>query len=616
MDYIVGSVAALISGNVTPSRPKIIKRALTPMKHQQSPNVTPKSELVDDRSIFLSPTTQKKKAIVKKSPKRIFENPDLDITNDESNISVSPKADKVKKHLVEQLENDKPSTSVLLSPKSPKKKREQINSVSPKKNIKLNDIDMKIENTQNHDKTTPKKNKIVKSNSEETSNGGNLDISTKSTKKKKRSESLLKENVNEKENNVGNGDTNKPDSIEPMQIKKKKNKQKKGLDNDQTTREINEGVQNISNEVKNVGKKSKKFKLKKQNVVEVNPNAITQEDSDSEHESDDEVDSDDEQNKQVLSTGPPESSDEEETKVETKKENTGEQSKQHEDKEVSQDEIKRTLFVGNVPFSNKCKKEIKKIFNKFGDIETVRIRTVPVKDARTTPKLAVIKNELHPDRQTVNVYIKYRHADSVDKALSANNTVLNEHHLRVFRSDTSGAAHDPKRSIFVGNIPFAMEDEALWALFKRCGEIQSVRIIRDRKTNAGKGFGYVNFASKDGVELALAMTEEDLTIKNRIIRVKRCTQYVQKQGKNVAPRKFQPPAKRNEEMGALRRLNHKRKFQENNEGPPRKRSSINQPEREKKQRKEFVGMTADKKKKRKFSKGQKQKKILSEILTK
>ncbi|VVC87179.1 unnamed protein product [Leptidea sinapis] len=569
MDYIVGSVAALISGNVTPSRPKIIKRALTPMKHQQSPNVTPKSELVDDRSIFLSPTTQKKKAIVKKSPKRIFENPDLDITNDESNISVSPKADKVKKHLVEQLENDKPSTSVLLSPKSPKKKREQINSVSPKKNIKLNDIDMKIENTQNHDKTTPKKNKIVKSNSEETSNEGNLDISTKSTKKKKRSESLLKENVNEKENNVGNGDTNKPDSIEPMQIKKKKNKQKKGLDNDQTTREINEGVQNISNEVKNVGKKS-----------------------------------------------PPESSDEEETKVETKKENTGEQSKQHEDMEVSQDEIKRTLFVGNVPFSNKCKKEIKKIFNKFGDIETVRIRTVPVKDARTTPKLAVIKNELHPDRQTVNVYIKYRHADSVDKALSANNTVLNEHHLRVFRSDTSGAAHDPKRSIFVGNIPFAMEDEALWALFKRCGEIESVRIIRDRKTNAGKGFGYVNFASKDGVELALAMTEEDLTIKNRIIRVKRCTQYVQKQGKNVAPRKFQPPAKRNEEMGALRRLNHKRKFQENNEGPPRKRSSINQPEREKKQRKEFVGMTADKKKKRKFSKGQKQKKILSEILTK
>lgn len=106
MDYVVGNVAALLSGNVTPNRPKLAKRALTPIKHMPSPNVTPKSEFVDDRSIFLSPTVQKKKAIVKKSPKRIFQNPDLDVTaENEGNSSVtSPKADKVKKHLKKELE--------------------------------------------------------------------------------------------------------------------------------------------------------------------------------------------------------------------------------------------------------------------------------------------------------------------------------------------------------------------------------------------------------------------------------------------------------------------------------------------------------------------------------
>lgn len=71
--------------------------------------------------------------------------------------------------------------------------------------------------------------------------------------------------------------------------------------------------------------------------------------------------------------------------------------------------------------------------------------------------------------------------------MAANNTVLNGNHLRVSRSDTTGAEHDPKCAIFVGNIPFALEDEALRAKFEKCGEIESVRIIRDAKTNAGKG---------------------------------------------------------------------------------------------------------------------------------
>lgn len=96
MDYVVGSVAALVSGNVTPNRPRLLKRPLTPTKHQPSPNVTPKSEFVEDRSIFLSPTLQKKKAMVKKSPKRIFENPDLELTENSDTTTPSPKAEKVK----------------------------------------------------------------------------------------------------------------------------------------------------------------------------------------------------------------------------------------------------------------------------------------------------------------------------------------------------------------------------------------------------------------------------------------------------------------------------------------------------------------------------------------
>lgn len=70
--------------------------------------------------------------------------------------------------------------------------------------------------------------------------------------------------------------------------------------------------------------------------------------------------------------------------------------------------------------------------------------------------------------------------------------MLNDCHLRVTRSDSTGAEHDPRCAIFVGNVPFAMEDEALRAKFEQCGEIESVRIIRDKKTNAGKGNCFFN----------------------------------------------------------------------------------------------------------------------------
>ncbi|CAG4973362.1 unnamed protein product [Colias eurytheme] len=714
MDYVVGSVAALISGNVTPSRPKLVKRALTPTKHPQSPNVTPKSEFIDDRSIFLSPSVQKKKAIVKKSPKRIFQNPDSDTTLNEGNNSLtSPVVDKVKKHLNEQLDTENTQTVNMAKAKSPKNKlNKSKESMTPvKESVEIVDVQKSNENTpkKKKRKSTPSEPAVdSKQNTENVTETINEEVSNKTSPTKRKRSKSTNEQTDEKENlkSTENNDTvneveNKSDNTYRTNKKKKRKNKKKKPNTNQEEIQINKSEETkpdtenndaSTNKLKSK-KKSKKTKQEDTNQEEemiVNPNAITSQETDSEHESDDDIQSEDE-NKEALEAAQEESSDEEEEETSNKKEK--QKAKTDEPKEqhiATEDEIKRTLFVGNVPFSKKCKKEVKKLFSQYGDIETVRIRTVPVKDATVTPKLAVIKNELHPERTTVNVYIKYKHADSIDQALSANNTVMNEHHLRVTRSDTSGSAHDPKCSVFVGNIPFGLEDEALRAKFQGCGEIESVRIVRDRKTNAGKGFGYVNFASKDGVELALALTEEDLTIKNRIMRVKRCTQNANsgKKGFNTRgngqngpnmrgngqnmrgngpnmrgngpnmrgngrymrgggrggsfgrgnahnargngpngpgngrgnwsnsrgndgnmsnPRKFDNNVSNGEETGAFRRIMNKRKFQEGGEGPPN---------REKKPRKEFVGLTGEKKKKQKFNKGQKKKKALSEILTK
>ncbi|KAJ0170680.1 hypothetical protein K1T71_013452 [Dendrolimus kikuchii] len=783
MDYVVGSVAALISGNVTPNRPKLIRKALTPTKHQPSPNVTPKSELVEDRSIFLSPTLQKKKAIVKKSPKRIFQNPDLDATEDcDGNSSMSSTtAEKVKKHLKNELGGDEEG---IKAQKSPKNKNNiplksfgeetenmetnfcQSNENTPKKNKKrklqsdvveeatanvenvpLQNISSNIDNISVKSNKSPKKLKerrkstvgedeeteidpvmptpsgeegnVEKSNSKKSKSedSANLSLSNpkasspdkmsksqkrrlkkklklqslklnnnqstsenidrqlhsaeidnnepKANKKSKQKKTLNTElevdmckdktnfDINKKENEEGSSENKSSKKIKKNKSKSQQNsvsiedlvnnESGKSVENNNSGKEIttcevqikkSKKKNKVTENTKSIeeNKTSKKSKLdsdmnKEDNSTEikdskppkekkknfVNPNAITDKDSDSEHESDNEIDSETEQiNKTALETTLADnSSDEEENEKETIKEK---KITENVERKMDADEVKRTLFVGNVPFSAKCKKQIKKIFNKYGKIETVRIRTVPIKDARVTPKLAVIKNELHPDRTTVNMYIKYADPESVEQALVENNTVLEENHLRVTRSESTGAEHDPRQAIFVGNLPFAIEDDTLRAKFEKCGQIESVRIIRDKKTNAGKGFGYVNFASKDGVELALALSEEELTIKNRILRVKRCTQVTHKQSQRQTNPKWGP---KTEERGAFRRLMHKRKYQDGNgDGPPNKRpNNLNQPSKEKKPRKEFVGMTAEKKKKRKFDKGQKKRKVLSQILT-
>ncbi|XP_059045520.1 uncharacterized protein LOC131841255 [Achroia grisella] len=756
MDYEVGSIAALISGDVTPNRPKVVRRALTPIKHQQSPNVTPKSEFVDDRSIFLSPSLQKKKAIVKKSPKRIFQNPNLDVTSD--NSTTSPKADKVKKHLEDDLDND---NSHLGSPKSPGSKHnmtpnnsiedqetaKEENKIKKNKKIRqsLSDHAIGIVNgdqSLTEIKNLKQKGKLSKNQSDETHismSTENMTPKNKTNKKRKSTEPIGKTNEDKIVSNNEHQQLNE-NMVDIVVVPQKKKKTSKKLNTKKVIEETNKSDHtSINSEMSD----NVKGKSKKKNKTIVNPNAIIDKDSDSEHESDNEIESETEYaNNEILDTGPvDDSSDEEE-------EPSGKAiSPKVEVEPVTIDEIKRTLFVGNVPFSNKCKKEIKSIFNKYGAIETIRIRTVPVKDGRVTPKLAVIKNELHPDRSTVNVYVKFKESSSVDEALIENNTVLNNNHLRVSRSDSTGAEHDPRLSVFVGNLPFALEDEGLREKFEKCGNIVSVRIIRDKKTNAGKGFGYVNFESKDGVELALALTDEDLTIKNRILRVKRCTQVSNKSnnrgnnfkgkqfnqngrynqnkqgknfsrnydGKNIAEnqgRKFPGQYQgrnfsgqtqgrnftgqnqgrnfsgqnqgrnfsdqnhgrnfsgqnqrrnfsgqnqgrnfsgqnqgrnfsghnqgrnissnndgnnqfkgkqnfgqnqRNNDMveGAERRIMNKRKNQESGEVPTNERPNFKEQPREKKVRKEFVGMTSEKKKKHTFNKGDKKKKILSEIL--
>ena len=57
-------------------------------------------------------------------------------------------------------------------------------------------------------------------------------------------------------------------------------------------------------------------------------------------------------------------------------------------------------------------------------------------------------------------------------------------------------------NIYVGNLPFSAEPDAVRKLFSDYGTVESVNLITDRETGRPRGFGFVEMSS--GGEAAIA----------------------------------------------------------------------------------------------------------------
>ncbi|XP_043524253.1 nucleolar protein 12-like isoform X2 [Frieseomelitta varia] len=178
---------------------------------------------------------------------------------------------------------------------------------------------------------------------------------------------------------------------------------------------------------------------------------------------------------------------------------------------------KRTIFVNNLP-KNVTKKKVEKLFKKFGKIDTIRLRGKIPKSLNISKRTAAITNDLHSKLKTIYAFVKFESEESVKKASSLNGKIFEGNYLEVRASHKSDNEYDPKKAVFIGNLHFNIDINTIRNHFKQCGEIESVRIVQDKDSRVGKGFGYVNFKSEDAVALALELN--GTTILNREVRVK------------------------------------------------------------------------------------------------
>lgn len=131
-----------------------------------------------------------------------------------------------------------------------------------------------------------------------------------------------------------------------------------------------------------------------------------------------------------------------------------------------------TVFVGNIPITETVK-SINKFFRTYGEIINVRLRSVPIQGAKVDEagnqdlvrKVCVNSKKFGEQKGSFNAYVKFKDSSSAVSALAANNALIGNRHIRVDKP--SPTLFEPKRSVFLGNLPHYADEEEIREFFAK-----------------------------------------------------------------------------------------------------------------------------------------------------
>ncbi|KAL3857963.1 hypothetical protein ACJMK2_012587 [Sinanodonta woodiana] len=86
--------------------------------------------------------------------------------------------------------------------------------------------------------------------------------------------------------------------------------------------------------------------------------------------------------------------------------------------------------------------------------------------------------------------------------------------------ESGQASFNLDRKVFVGNISYRIGQMRLKQFFKKFGTVDYCYIVKDHLKKSSKGIAFVTFKDQESVQRALQATDDDLTLDNRVMRVK------------------------------------------------------------------------------------------------
>jgi len=63
--------------------------------------------------------------------------------------------------------------------------------------------------------------------------------------------------------------------------------------------------------------------------------------------------------------------------------------------------------------------------------------------------------------------------------------------------------------LYVGNLPYSANEDAIRALFAEFGTVQNLSLVNDRQTGTPRGFGFVEMSSDDAVKAMHGLNGKD-----------------------------------------------------------------------------------------------------------
>ncbi len=74
------------------------------------------------------------------------------------------------------------------------------------------------------------------------------------------------------------------------------------------------------------------------------------------------------------------------------------------------------------------------------------------------------------------------------------------------------------KRLYVGNLPYAVNDERLLEIFSEVGTVSSAQVILDRNTGRSKGFGFVEMATEEEAQAAIEkLNQQEVDGRNIVV---------------------------------------------------------------------------------------------------
>ena len=74
------------------------------------------------------------------------------------------------------------------------------------------------------------------------------------------------------------------------------------------------------------------------------------------------------------------------------------------------------------------------------------------------------------------------------------------------------------KKVYVGNLPFNIDDEKLREVFSEFGEVEEATVIKNKFSDRSKGFGFVTFKDDAGADKAISEMN-DKEVEGRAVKV-------------------------------------------------------------------------------------------------